>query len=331
MKHIEENASKGVKSLARGTDVACRYFWEIGLPAIEKRFPAYIDRIAGGLAADGSDCAGNCGQFDDNSDWAPNFQIYLTEADHRAVGKDLQSLLDDLPAEYDDVRCNSSPFHRNRVFSIDGFFTEKTSNAENDGLSHAPRSNLDWLRIPEHRLFDLTHGLVFYDPLGEFTERRKGFAAYYPDDVWRKRICDAMSRCGLLGQQILPGAIDHSDYYTSEMVWWQFVEIAMRLGFLLNRRYAPDLKWLYRQFAMLPEPSAQVTDLLWNGQCDMLARPELVKRIAGVYCSKIAALGLAEPPNDDTGCTFAAIAQEISSSITDPNVAASPSTVLPLE
>jgi len=324
LKQIYENANKGVAPSAGGLEIASRFFWEVGLPAIESRFPSFIDRLAAGLVAAGSDCAGNDDDLSRDRDWGPRFQVYLTELDYDEIGTALQSILDGLPTSFDGVRCWPSGPHANRVFSIDSFYIEKTSGGSGRGFARAPESPIDWLGIPESCLFDVTHGQVFYDPLGEFSERRRGFAAYYPDDVWRKRLASALVQCSKYGQRLLPRSLARGDYYTAEMAWWHFVEAAMRLGFLLNRRYAPSQQWLYREFCKLPALSAEITNMLWDGQCDVARRPELVEKIASAYNSKIHELGLCCAPSDGRSSSFLLCSQEISAAIADPKVARLP-------
>jgi hypothetical protein len=321
LKHVHENANKGVAPSARGIEIACRFFWQSGLPAIESEFPSYVDRLAAGLVAAGSECAGNDDEISRDRDWGPRFHAYLTEPDFAKIGADLQAVLDGLPASFEGACCYPSDQHACRVFSIDGFFVEKTSNGRGPGFAAAPESPLDWLKIPESRLFDITHGQVFYDPLGEFSERRHGFATYYPDDAWRNRLAAASYECGHFGQRLLPRALLRDDYYTAEIAWWRFVEAAMRLGFLLNRRYAPCQTWLYREFCKLPALSVEVTNLLWDGQCDTTRRPTLVGRIASIYDAKIAESGFARLPDGRSSDSFILRAEEISASIADPEVA----------
>jgi len=321
LKQIDKNADTGVGPSARGMEIASRFFWEVGLPVIEPRFPSYVDRIAAGLVAAGSDCSGNDDEVSRDSDWGPRFQVYLTEENHSEIGAALQAVLDGLPTTFDGIECRSLGPHVNRVYSVNGFYAEKTSTEGGQGFAGPPASPIDWLRIPESCLFDLTHGQVFYDPVGDFSERRRGFAAYYPDDVWRRRIAHTLAECGEFGQRLLPRSLARDDYYTAEMAWWRFVEAAMRLGFLLNRRYAPSQKWLYREFCKLPRLAADVTNLLWDGQCDVPRRPELVELISSAYTLGMSELGLCQPRGKAAGLSFAAQARDVLAGIANPEIA----------
>lgn len=293
-------------------EIACRFFWEAGLPVLESQYSPYIDRIAVGLVAAGSDCAGNDDEASRDFDWGPRFQVFLTEPDFKEIGAGIQSLLDDLPNVFCGIECRPSGLHASAVYSIDNFFIRNTFNPMlNMGFARAPESSDDWLAIAESGLFDITRGQVFYDPLGEFSGRRSGFAAYYPDTAWKKLLSTALWDCSEYGERLLPRSIAHDDYYTVQMAWWDFAESAMKLGFLLNRRYAPRKQWLYREFCKLPIDSVEVVNLLWDGQNDVISRIELVSKAAAVYGSRLHQLGLIrESPNGSTD-SFALWASDI--------------------
>lgn len=319
MKYLDKNAIEGVDLGTRGIELASRFFWDIGLSAIESRFPAYIDRLAAGLVAAGSDCIGDdCSQ---KQELVSRFHIYLDSADYAEIGTGLQSLLDTLPCESGGVPCCASGSRINRVFSIDGFFQEKTSTDSSPGFSHAPESQSDWLKIPEYRLYDIAQGQVFYDPIGEFTSRRQGFAGYYPRDIWLAKTAAAMVECGEYGEVLLPKSLAQNDYFTAEMAWWRFTESVLRLGFLLNRKYTPSQQLLYREFCKLPAFSFSVTNLLWDGQGDVVRRPEIAKQIASIFISSSLEQGLVFGGKDSLS-SFSLVAERILLAITRPDATA---------
>jgi hypothetical protein len=323
VRKIGQNANQGVAASARGMEIASRFFWEVGLPALETHVPGAVDRLAAGLIAAGSDCAGNDDEISRDFDWGPRFQVFLTTPDFDSVGVAIQYVLSELPLQYEGAHCRPTSGVSNHVFSIDDFFSTNTACGAFGGCCTAPEAAIDWLKMPEASLFDVTHGQVFYDPVGDLTERRQGFSAYYPDDAWRRRIVEALSESWHYGQDMLPRAIARDDYYTAQIAWWRFAEAAMRVGFLLNRRYAPDTKWLYREFSKLPELSVEVVNSLWDGQSDVLRRIELVTRISAAYSNKLYGLGLCASASAGRDC-FGACAEEIAAGIRDPEVAALP-------
>lgn len=297
LKKTLKNAIQSVIPPMRGIDISNRYFWEIGLPAIEAELPAYVDCMAAGLIAPETRIIAQDDHASTRQFSLPGFQIYLVEDDFAAVGADLQVLLDELP--------NS---RGNRVYSIDEFFLDMTSLGNRPGFEYAPDSLQDWLRIPESGLFSLSDGQIFYDPLGEFSERRKDFSSY-PDEVWRMKLDCISSEWSQLAERLSADSPVYRDHFATEMVWWRFAESTMRLGFILNRRYAPSQERLYDEFCRLPGLSYTVANLLWDGQCAVGRRPGIVSEIASVYTSSIVDKGLVESGSEVFGLSTSSESQ----------------------
>ncbi len=303
-RRVYKNAIEGVTPSIQRLDTACRFFWEVGLPAIEREFPSHVDRIAAGCIAAGSDCGAGA-----------SFQVYLTQRGYDEIGAPLQSLLISLSNDCEDACRDMTGEQYGSVFSIDAFYRGITSNGYGGGFESAPNNSEDWLRIPEHRLFDLANGQVFYDPLCEFTERRRGFMSYYPEDAWRFKLCRALLGFGEYGQVVLPSALADRDYFTAEVAWWRFACAAMRLGFHLVREYSPDEKRLYKAFSQLAEFAPSVVNLIWNGQCDIEHRPAIVEEVASIYRKPIVDTGLLDCGLVEGSRSFAELARGMAEGI----------------
>ncbi len=311
VKETIKNAIQGVTPLYVRKDVTCRVFWHEGLSVLEAQFPDCIDRVAAGFTAVGFEHASQYNGF------APGFQIYLTESDYAAYGAEMQNALDQLPTEFEGVVCRSSGLHTFRIYTIDGFFREKTFNGVASGTTQAPDDAFGWLRIPESALFDLTEGLVFYDPFGEFTRRRREFLNYYPDDVWKKRLAASLYNAGLYAECILSSALAANDYQTAEIAWRAFNTAAMKAGFLLSHCHAPHLAELYREFCKLPDFAVDVVNLLWEGQSSTHRRARSAERIAAIYRLEIEAMGF----ECSSGANLMKLANCIAATIKDPKLA----------
>jgi len=69
--------------------------------------------------------------------------------------------------------------------------------------------------------------------------------------------------CWLYGEYNYPERLTpRGDVVAGLVARGSFCEAAMRLVFLLNRRYAPYWKWMHREFAELPEVAPKVDPLL---------------------------------------------------------------------
>ncbi|GAA2116051.1 DUF4037 domain-containing protein [Nocardioides bigeumensis] len=106
----------------------------------------------------------------------------------------------------------------------------------------------DWLTIPEQQLVTLTSGAVFHDDIG-LDEVRARFA-YYPRDVWLFLMAATWWRLHPEGN--LVGRIGHvGDELGSTLLGARLVEASMRLCFLMERTYAPYVKWFGTAFSRL--------------------------------------------------------------------------------
>lgn len=112
-----------------------------------------------------------------------------------------------------------------------------------------PPHVVDWLTFPQQILRTVTAGQVFHDGVGEL-ERIRATLHYYPHDVWLyllacqwRRIAQEeafMGRCGQVGDEL-----------GSQLVAARLVRDAMGLCFLIERQYAPYIKWFGTAFAHL--------------------------------------------------------------------------------
>lgn len=116
-----------------------------------------------------------------------------------------------------------------------------------DILGHV--DSRDWLTFPEQRLLELTSGEVFHDPAGELASLRAMLGAY-PHDVWLYRMACQWQR--LSRQEAFVGqCAEAGDLLGMRVVAGRIVRDAMRLCFLMERRYAPYDKWLGSAFGKL--------------------------------------------------------------------------------
>ncbi|OWV79118.1 hypothetical protein ATY77_28165 [Rhizobium sp. R634] len=111
-------------------------------------------------------------------------------------------------------------------------------------------TSLQWLGFAEQKLLAFTTGAVFHDDDGELQNARERMD-YFPDDVWLykiacqwRRIAEEQAFVGRAGQV--------GDDLGSRIVAGRLIRDVMRMGFLLERRYAPYAKWLGTSFAKLP-------------------------------------------------------------------------------
>jgi hypothetical protein len=119
-------------------------------------------------------------------------------------------------------------------------------------LGFDPRERMttvDWLTTPQQLLLEVTGGLVFHDGLGE-VEPVRAALAWFPDDVWRWLVGCQWWRIDQ-EEPFVGRTAEIGDELGSRIVAARLARDAMRLSFLLERRYAPYTKWLGSAFARL--------------------------------------------------------------------------------
>jgi hypothetical protein len=106
----------------------------------------------------------------------------------------------------------------------------------------------DWVSLPEQRLCAMTAGAMFHDDLD--LEKARLRLAYYPKDVWLYLMLAGWWRVhpemNLVGRAGYAG-----DELGSAMIASKIVSGLMHLSFLIERQYAPYVKWFGTAFSKL--------------------------------------------------------------------------------
>ena len=231
-----------------GLSLAERYFERYGDELLGGEFAPWRERIAVGLAGDGSDCLGFDDEQSRDHDWGPGFCLWLTEADHAAIGTSLQQAYERLPKSFAGFERSTTEWGGDRigVLEISAWYKQFL------GHPGGPQTLFDWLRIPEKNLAACTSGQVFHDPLDEFSRRRRELLAFYPEDVRLAKIAARCMSIGQSGQYNFTRALARGELFAAQYAETKFCNDLMSLVYLLNRRYAPYYKWLHRGLLALP-------------------------------------------------------------------------------
>ncbi|NLE10959.1 MAG: DUF4037 domain-containing protein [Actinobacteria bacterium] len=233
----------------KGLELAERYYEEYGRPLLAQHFPGYENRIAAGLVGEGSECFGFDDELSRDHDWGPGFCLWLTEDDHVAIGEELQRRYDELPKDYLGYERRLEGPHagkRTGVFEIKDFYRRFIR------FDHVPASLAEWRALPETYLATATNGRVFCDALGEFTAFRDGLLAFYPEDIRRKKLAARCYTAGQTGQYNYGRSVARGELVAAHCALSSFMEAAISIVYLLNRRYRPFYKWMHRGLKDLP-------------------------------------------------------------------------------
>lgn len=269
----------------QGIELSRRFYADIVQPWLSEVAPGLPHAAA--LIGYGSELLGFDDETSKDHNWGPRVQIFLAgdrfeEQAHRLVN----AFSTAAPTTYLDepIGWRSRPHppasgegavgvfeHGLEVHTVEGTLGRLLAVRSVENLSA-----LQWLGFAEQRLLAFTAGAVFYDGEGRLTETRKQLA-YFPRDVWLykiacqwRRIAEEQAFVGRAGQV--------GDDLGSRVIAGRLVRDVMRMGFLLERRYAPYPKWLGTAFARLPISEALAPHLKqvllasdWKERGDALA------------------------------------------------------------
>ena len=272
----------------KGLELCRAYYLRCAREELRRRFGARAERIAAGLAGEGSECLG----FDDENFARPRLRARASASgsptkNFAEFGEELRRFYAELPAEFMGFRRITTPQSAGRVgvARIGDFYARFT------GCRGIPESEAAWLRITEHALAAATSGEVFDDPLGEFTRVREALLPCYPEDVRLKKLAARLFAMAQAGQYNYPRTAKRGDAVAASLSLAEFTKAALSALHLLNRRYAPYYKWLWRSAAELPKLSeaARETAALFEPNAE---RENLIESICARVRAELAAQGL---------------------------------------
>lgn len=243
----------------KGMQLSELFFREAVRPILAEHFPGLVYSAAR-LDA-GSDVLGYDTARSTDHGWGPKTLLFLAEADYDRYRDEIERVLGQrLPYEIRGYGTHFDPPDLSRgVLAVaqsrpirHGVTFHTTASFFNEYLGRDPRSDLsveDWMTFPEQRLRTIASGRVFHDGLGALEPIRSALR-YYPHDVWLyllaaqwRRIDQEepfMARCGEAGDEL-----------GSRLIAARLVRDLMKLCFLMERQYAPYIKWLGTAFAEL--------------------------------------------------------------------------------
>ena len=243
----------------QGLELCALFYEEAVEPILGAHFPGVVYSAA--RLGPGSDVLGFDTAQSMDHDWGPRLTLFLDEADHERYQDEIDRVLrEKLPRE---IHGYSTGFgkhedgtivmaadadgpvnHHISINTVRAFFGDNMR--WNPGEEPGP---VDWLTFPEQHLRSLVAGRVFHDGLGRL-EPIRAKLGYYPRDVWLYLLAAQwgrisqeeafVGRCGQVGDEL-----------GSRLVAGRLVRDLMRLCFLMERQYAPYIKWFGTAFARL--------------------------------------------------------------------------------
>ncbi|MEO5806383.1 DUF4037 domain-containing protein [Devosia sp.] len=243
----------------QGIELSRRFYADIVQPWLRSTAPDL--RYSAALIGYGSELLGFDDETSRDHNWGPRVQIFLSRDQFELSARGLVDEFSKVaPTSYlgEPIGWRSRPNPPSSGAEAAGAFEHglefHTFEAKLEDLlavrSAENLTSLDWLGFAEQRLLAFTTGAVFRDDDGRLSQAREHLA-YLPNDVWLykiacqwRRIAEEQAFVGRTGQV--------GDNLGSRVVAARLVRDVMRMGFLLDRRYAPYAKWFGSSFARLP-------------------------------------------------------------------------------
>jgi hypothetical protein len=243
-----------------GLQLSEALYREAVAPILAHEFPGLVHSAA--RIGTGSDVLGFDTVRSTDHEWGPRLLLLLSETDAATRGPAIvETLRHSLPRAIRGYPTNFGPTHeagvsvlqpveggpvehKVEVITLSQFLQERLGIASANELDV-----LDWLTFSEQALLEVTAGAVFHDGLGTLTETRR-LLAYYPHDIWLYLLAAQWAR--IAQQEPFVGrAGEVGDELGSALIAAELVQDVMRLGYLMERRYAPYSKWFGTAFARL--------------------------------------------------------------------------------
>lgn len=234
----------------RGLDLAGAFYAEAVAPLLGD-----VPHAAS-LLGWGSDILGFDTVRSTDHGWGPRLQVFVS-ADRVAA---VQALIDKgLPREFHGWSTQfgwdaHAVKHHVEVAALDDWVRARLGFNPNDGVAVS-----DWLTTPQQVLLELTAGAIFRDETGGLASIRERLA-WYPDDVWLWLLACQWRRIAQ-EEHFVGRTAEVRDELGSRILAARLVRDIMRLGFLMERRYAPYSKWLGSAFMRL-DLHAEIGDAL---------------------------------------------------------------------
>jgi len=284
---VEKNLAKATGQSGKrksGLELSEDFYLSHGKKMIQENFSAFIPYMAIGLVGEGSECLGFDDEISEDHDFNPGFCIWLPDEQYQEIGPSLKAAYDRLPNPSWNKKSLETLEGRGRtgVFRIGDFYKKYI------GCPGVPKNNVEWLLAPEIGLSIATNGKVFEDNLGEFSRIRSQLLAFYPKDIFLKKLAAKMAQISQAGQYNYERCMKREDYAAAYISCSEFIQSTVALVYLLNETYRPFYKWMFRgmnQLKHLPELKfmlsklSRMTDVPENTEKKVAAIEEICIRI----------------------------------------------------
>ena len=267
----------------KGLELAEKFYIEFGEKMIDENFSHIKEYLAIGFIGSGSECFGFDDEISRDHDFEPGFCVFLPD-ESLVSSKDqfeLERAYSRLPKDFEGFKRNElNPVGGNRhgVIRIADFFESKTGNKNGD------IGNKDWFFISEQFLLEAINGKIFCDNFGLLTEIRERLE-YFPEDIRLKKLTGNLLVMAQAGQYNYKRCIAREETAAAQLAVIEFVNATLKVIFLLNKKYIPYYKWVFRSLKELPKFSELFYELEYlisssNTEKEAKLKEEIIENIS---------------------------------------------------
>lgn len=229
----------------------CRAYYETyGRAMIHEKFPQYEERIAVGLAGEGSDCFGYDDETSRDHDWGPSFLMWVSDRVYEEIGQQLQAAYEELPQTFLGYTYQTSRQGAGRrgVQTIKNFYGRLLGMEHMEGIYRAMETEnpglIPFRQMEESALAAAVNGRVFRDDEGIFTQIRALLTEHYPKRLRYMRIAEAAARFSQCGQYNGSRMLRRGDELSCRVMLGSAVQEALKLVYYMEEKFPPHDKWL---------------------------------------------------------------------------------------
>jgi hypothetical protein len=282
-------------------DVSRAFFLEVVRPILEREFPEETAQTAFGLFGYGSEALKLDDELSRDHHWGVRIDALMPDALLRKQHDVIQQTVrDQLPASFRGHSLREGHLSGNGL-ALDGFnaFLARTI-----GIDHIPRTNAEWLQVPEEDIIHITNGEVWHDPSGRFTAIREAFLGYYPEPVRLRRVAHWCRYFSGMGSYALKRALLRDNEFYAATAFGKAIRWGVQLAFLLERQYFPYDKWIMLFLERLPrlaEPLSPIVQEAVRLSTPWERKLELLDQMADVLDATMVTDGIIRPHPRFTG------------------------------
>ncbi len=316
---MKMSLKKGLREFMKGLELAEKFYNEFGKKMIDESFSHIKQYIATGICGSGSECMGFDDEFSCDHDFEPGFCIFLPDEDLVSSRDEflLERAYSKLPKEFLGFKRNAlNPVGGNRhgVIRINNFFKEKTGNKDGELTS------TEWFYISEQFLLEATNGKLFSDNFGLMTNIRNKLS-YLPEDVRLKKLAGNLLIMAQSGQYNYSRCIKRNESGAAQLSAIEFANAALKVIFLLNKKYIPYYKWIFRAFRNLELLFPLCDDLEYlisssNTETEATIKAEMIEKISSCIISELQRQNLTKTAST----SLEAHAYSVNDKIKDPEI-----------